>query len=147
MTVMQPRPTAVVAGIFHRKNPKTGEPEVLLFQRAFGDLAGGMWEFPGGKVEAGESEEAALIRELEEEITIRVQVGKPIGSAQFQGNTLVYELTAFFVEGPVEKIMLAEHEAMKWVTHQAVVQSELALGDRPLMDPCFNELRKIYGKK
>ncbi len=144
---MQTRPTPVVAGIFHRQNPKTGEPEVLLFQRAFGDVAGGMWEFPGGKVEAGESDEAALVRELEEEITIRVQVGERLGSAQFQGNTLVYELIAYFVEGPVEKIKLAEHEAMKWVGTQAVVQSELALGDRPLMAPCFQELKKIYGKK
>ena len=147
MTAMQTRPTPVVAGIFHRENPKTGNPEVLLFQRAFGDVAGGMWEFPGGKIEDGESEQVALVRELKEEISIPVQVGLRLGSAQFQGNTLVYELIAYFVNGPIDKIHLTEHEGMKWVNEQAVVQSELALGDRPLMAPCFAELKKIYGKK
>jgi 8-oxo-dGTP diphosphatase len=147
MAMMQSSPIQVVAGIFHRENPDTQEVEVLLFQQGVGDVAAGMWEFPGGKLESSETQEQALIRELQEEISITVTVGKRLGSAQFQGHTHVYELTAYFVQGPIDKIVLLEHQGMKWVGLSAVVQAELALGDRPLIKPCFEELQKIYGKK
>lgn len=52
-----------------------GERRILLQQRAPGRAMAGLWEFPGGKVEAGERPEAALARELEEELGIRVEIG------------------------------------------------------------------------
>jgi 8-oxo-dGTP diphosphatase len=52
-----------------------GERRILLQQRAKGRAMAGLWEFPGGKVEEGELPEAALVRELEEELGIEVEVG------------------------------------------------------------------------
>ncbi|MEZ0391372.1 MAG: (deoxy)nucleoside triphosphate pyrophosphohydrolase [Pseudobdellovibrionaceae bacterium] len=140
-----PDPTPVVAGIFYRWNPVLKEPEVLLFQRAFEDVGGGHWEFPGGKVEAGESDSQALIRELDEEISIQVKVQEMLGTSLFQAPTgKHFELRVYFVEGPIEKIVLLEHEAMKWVRASTFVLDEIADGDRPLMELCFEKLVQVY---
>lgn len=139
------RPIPVVAGVLHRWNPDSKEPEVLLFQRAAEDVGGGHWEFPGGKVEAGESDSQALKRELQEEISINVQVKEKMGVSQFQsGSGRVFELRVYFVEGPVQQIHLLEHQAMKWARASTVVEEELSIGDRPLMKTCFEKLNEKY---
>jgi mutator protein MutT len=141
------KPIPVVAGVFHRWNDSLKEPEVLLFQRAAADVGGGHWEFPGGKVEPGESDSQALKRELEEEISINVQVKEKLGSSQFQSSSgRVFELRVYFVQGPVSQIHLLEHQAMKWVQASTVVEEELSIGDRPLMTSCFAHLKKHHGK-
>ncbi len=138
---------SVVAGVFHRWNQALQEPEVLLFQRAAQDVGGGHWEFPGGKVEPGESDSQALRRELEEEIAIKVQVKEKLGNSQFQsGSGRVFELRVYFVLGSVEQIQLLEHQAMKWVRLSTVVESELSIGDRPLIRKCFEDLRLTHTK-
>jgi len=137
----------VVAGVFHRYEKKSGlGPEVLVFQRASHDAGGGFFEFPGGKVEAGESEKEALIRELQEEISIEVNVHEVLGSAQFHGkNDRTYELKVYFVEGPVKDIFLREHQQMKWISRSTLDLKEIAVGDRPLMESCFQKLDQLYG--
>ena len=88
-----PEAIPVVGGIFYRWNDKVQEPEVLLFQRAADDIGGGLWEFPGGKVEYGESDSQALIRELDEEISIPIKVQEKLGSARFHSPSgKVFEL-------------------------------------------------------
>ena len=105
--------TPVVCGIFHRKNRKTEKIEVLLFQRNLKDVGGGLFEFPGGKVEQGESETQALMRELQEEIAIRIKVNERLGSAEFEGSSgRRFKLTAYFVQGPTAEIQLLEHEQL-----------------------------------
>lgn len=137
----------VVAGIFSRWNDSSGEPEVLLFQRAHSDIGGGFWEFPGGKVELGESDAQALVRELEEEISIRAQVGEYLGLSHLVSPSgREFELRVYFVQGPVGEIQLLEHLGMKWVNQSTLVLEEVAEGDRPLMAACFERLRQIYGK-
>ncbi len=139
--------TPVVAGIFFRWNAQVSEPEVLLFQRAAEDIGGGFWEFPGGKVEAGESGSQALKRELEEEIAIPVQVGAFLGTSPFQAPSgKKFELRVYFVTGPIHQIHLLEHQQMKWVGPSTLVLPEVAEGDRPLMPACFEFIRTHYGK-
>ena len=150
---MKKNTVPVVGGIFHRVRKETNKeansevitPEVLLFERHKGDIGGGLFEFPGGKVEKGESEKQALIREIEEELGIKVIVKERLGSAEFQGGSgREFSLTVYFVSGPVDEIELREHGSKKWVSRQTVVEEELALGDRPLMRPCFEYLEKHY---
>jgi mutator protein MutT len=137
----------VVAGVFHRWNSALGQPEVLLFQRDHSDIGGGYWEFPGGKVEKGESDAQALIRELEEEISIRVQVRDFLGTSNLTSpNGRQFELRVYFVEGPIGEIKLLEHLGMKWISEQTLVLPEVAEGDRPLMAPCFERLKKTQGQ-
>ncbi len=138
----------VVAGVFSRWNSVIGQPEVLLFQRAHSDVGGGYWEFPGGKVELGESDAQALVRELEEEISIRVQVQDFLGTSNVKSPSgREYELRVYFVQGPADEIVLLEHLAKKWVSESTMVLPEIAEGDRPLMASCFEILRKrLQGK-
>lgn len=137
----------VVAGIFSRWNSRLSQPEVLLFQRDHSDIGGGLWEFPGGKVEAGEADAQALIRELIEEIAITVQVNEFLGTSNLVSPSgREFELRVYFVQGPVADIQLLEHLAMKWVSESTLVLNEVAEGDRPLMAPCFAKLRQSQGQ-
>ena len=143
----------VVGGIFHRL-PKPASPgevaqtEVLLFQRKKGDMGGGLFEFPGGKVELGESLQQALLREIQEELGIHIQIQELLGTAEFQGSSgREFTLTVFFVSGPLDEIQLLEHDSKKWISRQTVVEEELALGDRPLMKSCFDYLDQFYSLK
>ncbi len=72
-----------------------GEGRVLLAQRPPEGLLGGLWEFPGGKVEPGETLEACLRRELQEELDIEVEVGPPVGTVQHAYSHFRITLHAF----------------------------------------------------
>jgi len=147
MLMKSPARIPVVAGIFSRWNSTQKRPEVLLFQRAHSDIGSGFWEFPGGKVEKGESDTQALMRELQEEINIRVQVGEFLGRSEMSSpHGRDFELRVYFVKGPVAEIQLLEHLGMKWIDEQTLVLSEIAEGDRPLMASCFEKLKAIHGQ-
>ena len=136
----------VVAGVFYRCL-KNSVPEVLLFQRGKEDTGAGMFEFPGGKVEKGESDSQALIRELQEEISVKVKVKEYLGSSEFQSPSgYKFKLKVYFVEGPVEQIVLLEHQQMKWVNRSTFRMDELAEGDKPLIHSCFDYLDQIQAK-
>ena len=68
----------VVAGVFEGDNPG----ELLAYRRTPGTRHGGLWEFPGGKVEEGESDREALARELDEELGVKVDIGKRLWAGQ-----------------------------------------------------------------
>ena len=68
----------VAVGVVLRQSQSTGITETFVTRRLVHQHQGGKWEFPGGKVEQGESTEQALVRELEEEIGIRVQSSRPL---------------------------------------------------------------------
>jgi len=107
-------------------------------------MGGGLFEFPGGKIEPGETEHEALKRELMEELGIKVNVQALLGSSEFQGDSgKRFKLTVYFVEGPIASIQLKEHESMKWISRSTLVLSEIALGDRPLMELCFNQIDEM----
>lgn len=89
---------AVVAGAVLRADG--GEPRVLLAKRAVSAHQGGKWEFPGGKVAAGESAAQALVRELEEEVGIRAEAWRPLirfpyAYPEFEMDFAVFRVTAW----------------------------------------------------
>lgn len=63
----------VAVGVTHRRCPSTDQPQVLISRRAKDGVLGGFWEFPGGKLEPGESAEACVVRELREELGVEVR--------------------------------------------------------------------------
>lgn len=124
----------VVAAIIER------EGKILLARRdASGDQAG-LWEFPGGKVEAGESQPQALIRELQEELAITVQVEEWIASHDFQQPARIIRLHAWRVSEFTGEITLRCHSEMAWVLAHEAHGYALAPADVPLLEAY---LRKI----
>lgn len=141
----------VVAGIFYRwSQDLLLEPEVALFRRKVGDVGAGLYEFPGGKVERGESEHQALIRELDEELGVRARVEEFLGESNFRGfSGRDIVLKVYFVTADLRQMQWHEHDDQQWVSRSTLVEGgkhafvtqNLSDGDRPLMTDCFNALK------
>lgn len=127
---MEPKPPVpVVCAILVR-----GE-RILLAQRPPDKKLGGLWEFPGGKVEAGESAEAALHRELQEELgcTVRItQTLAPFVHAYDWGRIELIPFVCELAEGSPEP-HAHEHTALVWVERGELRSYELAPADVPLV--------------
>ena len=106
---------------------------VLACERAHPPQVAGGWEFPGGKVEPGESEQAALVRECVEELGVRVEVGARIGpDVAIAGGEAV--LRAFVVrlpDGMVPRPL--EHAAMRWLGADELDSVPWLPADRPIV--------------
>ncbi len=104
----------VVAAIIHR------DGKILVTQRAAGEFKDG-WEFPGGKVELGESLEDALVRELKEELNITVSPTRIFHTVEYDYPSFHLSMTCFWCTIKEGHIKLNVHEGLKWLK-----QSELA---------------------
>lgn len=88
---------------------------ILATQRGYGDMKDG-WEFPGGKIEAGESSEEALIREIEEELGARISVDGYLMTVEYDYPEFHLSMDCFLASvTDGEKIILKEHEAACWL--------------------------------
>ena len=107
---------------------------VFAAKRGPGKSMAGYWEFPGGKVEADETPEEALARELREELKIDVTVGEFIVTATHEADTAVIELSTYLctiIEGvPV----LTEHEEFRWIPDSQLSDVEWAPADIPTVE-------------
>jgi 8-oxo-dGTP diphosphatase len=97
-----------------------------------GDL-GGKWEFPGGKVEEGESCEEALVREFREEFGVTVRVGPRIASSSFEHRGVIRELRACLIAFESLNFVLREHSAWKWADFAEIEKLDFAGSDRKLI--------------
>ena len=93
-----------------------------------------MWEFPGGKVEAGESDVAALIRECEEELGVRVDVGERVGEDVLlgHGRALLRVYLATLVDG--EEPRALEHLELRWLAADELYDVAWLPADAPIVD-------------
>ncbi len=105
---------------------------VLLCRRGPGRRHEGKWEFPGGRVEEGETFEAALTRELKEELDITAQVGEEAGRTVHTDPWAVIELRAFFVKSYTGTPTLKDHDAFKWVESRKLLEYDLSPADIPI---------------
>ena len=98
----------VVAAIIKR------DDEIFATQRGYGDFKGG-WEFPGGKIEQGESHEKALVREIQEELNVTVEVGELLHTVEYDYPAFHLTMHCFVCKVASGDIQLNEHQAAKWL--------------------------------
>ncbi len=103
----------VVAAVIKAINEE-GEPIVFATQRGYGDLKGG-WEFPGGKIEDGETPQEALVREIREELETEIVVGELIDTVEYDYPTFHLSMDCFWAEIVSGDLVLKEHKAAKWL--------------------------------
>ena len=108
--------------------------KILIAKRKTGDkLFAGLWEFPGGKVEEGETPEECMARELKEELDIEVEVGELITSNKHKYPHGIFELLAYRVKHVSGEMVLNDHEEIKWVTADEMSSFEFPPADIPII--------------
>ena len=122
----------VVAAIIKAKN-ENGEPIIFATQRGYGELKGG-WEFPGGKIEEGESPHEALIREIKEELETEIVVGKLIDTIEYDYPSFHLSMDCFWAEIVSGDLVLTEHAAAKWLRKDELDSVEWLPADITLID-------------
>lgn len=106
----------VVAAVITACN-ENGEKIIFATQRGYGEFKDG-WEFPGGKVEPGETPQAALKREIMEELETEIEVGDLIETIEYDYPTFHLSMDCFWAEIVKGDLVLREHEAAKWLTKE-----------------------------
>ncbi len=101
----------VVAAVI-RKDDK-----IFATQRGYGEFKDG-WEFPGGKIEEGETPEQALAREIKEELDTEIQVGELIGTIEYDYPKFHLSMDCFWCEITQGGLELKEHEAARWLSKE-----------------------------
>ena len=129
MHTTPPKTIHVVAAIIFRnvpsQNVSSSEPtspshtrQLLATQRGYGEFKGG-WEFPGGKIEAGEKPENALVREIQEELNAKILVKNHIHTIEYDYPSFHLSMECFSCElAENQEITLLEHENAKWLTSE-----------------------------
>lgn len=90
------------------------DDKIFATQRGYGDFQGG-WEFPGGKVEPGETLEAALVREIKEELEADINVLELFDVVEYDYPKFHLTMHCFICELVSEDVVLTEHSAVKWL--------------------------------
>ena len=128
----------VVAAVIKAENEK-GQPIIFATQRGYGDLKGG-WEFPGGKIEEGETPQEALKREIMEELDTEISVGDLIDTIEYDYPTFHLSMDCFWCQIVKGDLVLKEHEAAKWLSKDELDSVEWLSADELLIVQIKNTL-------
>ena len=93
--------------------------KVLAAQRGYGEFKGG-WEFPGGKIEPGETQEQAIVREIQEEMAATIEGVEKLGTVEYDYPTFHLTMHCFWTTVKDGKLQLLEHEGAKWVDKETI---------------------------
>ena len=130
----------VVAAVIKETN-ENGEPIIFATQRGYGDFKGG-WEFPGGKIEEGETPREALMREIMEELDTEISVGELIETVEYDYPTFHLSMDCFWCEIIKGDLVLKEHEAAKWLSPSKINSVDWLPADKGLIETITKELGK-----
>ena len=112
---------------------ENGEPIIFATQRGYGELKGG-WEFPGGKIEEGETPQEALKREIMEELDTELAVGELIDTIEYDYPTFHLSMDCFWCEVVKGNLVLKEAEDARWLTKEQLREVEWLPADVALID-------------
>ena len=122
----------VVAAIILKDSPD-GTKQVFATQRGYGDFKDG-WEFPGGKVEEGEAPEAALAREIREELATEIKVGDYDDTIEYDYPNFHLSMRCYACTVISGKLELLEHENAAWLTKENLMSVNWLPADVTILD-------------
>ena len=128
--------TEVVAALIWR------DGKFLACQRPPHKARGLLWEFVGGKVEEGESKEAALIRECREELSIEISVGDLFMDIIHEYPDLTVHLSLYYAEIADGHPTLLEHHALRWITVDQIDELDFCPADQDIL----KEMKRVFAK-
>ena len=113
--------------------------KVFATARGYGEFKG-KWEFPGGKLEAGETSQQALIREIQEELDVKIEVGELIDTIEYDYPTFHLSMECFLCVVVDGEIILKEAEAAKWLDKYELYSVDWLPADIALIEKLQNSL-------
>lgn len=113
---------------------------IFATQRGYGDFKGG-WEFPGGKIEVGETPQVALKREIWEELDTEISVGELIDTIEYDYPAFHLSMDCFWCEIIKGDLILKEHEAARWLDKNSINNVEWLPADITLIDHIVEALK------
>ncbi len=117
----------------------TRPTKIFATQRGYGEYKDG-WEFPGGKVEAGEAPEQALEREILEELDTEVEVGEYLDTIEYDYPTFHLSMRCYWCTVKSGNLVLKEHEAAKWLSKETLDSVEWLPADITIIDKIREKL-------
>lgn len=128
----------VSGAIILRTNPENHQTEIFATQRGYGDWKG-WWEFPGGKLEPGETPEQCIVREIREELATVVRPEKIIGVVDYDYPAFHLTMHCILCSIVSGDLKLLEHEAAKWVNRETLNSVDWLPADKLILP----ELEKL----
>lgn len=122
----------VVAAVIKSLNDK-GQTIIISAQRGYGEFKDS-WEFPGGKIENGETPQEALKREIMEELDTQIEVGTLIDTIEYDYSDFHLSMDCFWCDIVRGNLVLKEHENAKWLTKEQLQDVEWLPADIKLIE-------------
>ena len=116
--------------------------KIFATARGYGEFKG-QWEFPGGKIEVGETSQQALIREIQEELNVKIEVGELIDTIEYDYPTFHLSMDCFWCVVVDGEIILKEAEAAKWLGIDELYSVDWLPADIVLIEKLQNSLTDV----
>ena len=112
---------------------------IFATARGYGEYKG-WWEFPGGKIEAGETPEEALVREIHEELDTEIRVGELIDTIEYDYLTFHLSMDCFWAEVVAGRLVLKEATDARWLTRETLESVQWLPADQTIIDAIYRKL-------
>ena len=123
----------VVAAIIQKDN------KIFCAQRNLSKSMGGKWEFPGGKIESGETREEALVREIKEEFDSNIEVNQYLMTVEHDYSTFHITMHSYLCTLIDGELVLNEHNDSVWLTKEELSKLDWADADKPIVERILND--------